>query len=117
MQIGTVHNKYMQGGLGNGADANSTNKAALTAYVAIAMIEAGYRDEEILGAAFSCIAKETFNDSYTTSIVAYAYSLYDPMSNETMEWYETLSNMSITGMQTKISNQILTIMLNVWRKE
>lgn len=32
-----VHNKYMQGGFGSDRD----NKAALTAYVAIAMMEAG----------------------------------------------------------------------------
>ena len=32
-----VHNKYMQGGFGN----NRENRAALTAFVAIAMMEAG----------------------------------------------------------------------------
>jgi len=36
-QIGTTHNKYMQGGFGDDED----NKAALTAYVVIAMLESG----------------------------------------------------------------------------
>lgn len=39
-----VHNKYMQGGLGNGR-----NLGALTAYVMIAMLEAGLDKNVSLG--------------------------------------------------------------------
>lgn len=50
-QIGTVHNKYMQGGNGK----NATNKAGLTAYVAIAIMESGLVDAENVRLIILCI--------------------------------------------------------------
>ena len=65
--VGFVHHQEMMGGLGG--------KKALTAYVAIALLEAGER--EAAGAALRYLAEElpAINDSYTMALVAYALEL------------------------------------------
>jgi len=97
-QIGTVHNKYMQGGFGSNRD----NKAALTAFVTIAMIESGVETTNAaIQNAFRCIDAQTYTDAYTTSIVAYAYSLYNPLDARAATVYSRLMGMAkVNGTQT-----------------
>jgi CD109 antigen len=65
--VGFVHHQEMMGGL--------TGKKALTAYVAIALLEAG--EKEASGAALRYLAEElpTIDDSYTMALMAYALEL------------------------------------------
>jgi len=92
-QIGSTHNKYMQGGFSS--TQNGTNKAAMTAYVAIAMIEAGVeRTNEAVRGAFRCIDSQTYQDGYTASLVSYAYSLYEPQGSKARAAYISLMAMA-----------------------
>ncbi len=65
--VGFVHHQEMMGGL--------TGKNALTAYVAIALLEAG--EKEASGAALRYLAEElsAINDPYTMALVTYALEL------------------------------------------
>jgi CD109 antigen len=65
--VGFVHHQEMMGGL--------AGKNALTAYVAIALLEAG--EKEASGAALRYLAEElpAINDSYTIALAAYALEL------------------------------------------
>lgn len=47
--------------------------------------------------AFECIGNQTYEDAYTTAIVAYAYSLYDGNSTEAQDVYDKLMNMTTQG--------------------
>ena len=83
----------MQGGFGN--TQNGTNKAAMTAFVSIAMIEAGVeKTDKSLVDAFRCIDSQNYQDGYTASLVAYTYSLYTPGSSRARQAYNTLMNMA-----------------------
>ncbi|XP_067934593.1 ovostatin-like [Watersipora subatra] len=96
-QIGTTHNKYMQGGFG--ATSNGTNKAAMTAYVAIAMMEAGVETTSpSLGLAFECIDRQLYEDGYTISLVAYAYSLFNKADDRAFR--KLLSMAKVNGTMT-----------------
>ena len=65
--VGFVHHKEMMGGV--------AGKNAITAYVAIALLEAG--EKETAEAALRYLAEKlpTINDSYTVALVAYALEL------------------------------------------
>ncbi|XP_067934596.1 ovostatin-like isoform X3 [Watersipora subatra] len=96
-QIGTTHNKYMQGGFG--VTNNGTNKAAMTAYVAIAMMEASVElSNPSLGLAFQCIDRQVYEDGYTTSLVAYAYSLFNKADDRAFR--KLLSMAKVNGTMT-----------------
>ncbi|XP_067934592.1 alpha-2-macroglobulin-like protein 1 [Watersipora subatra] len=96
-QIGTTHNKYMQGGFG--ATSNGTNKAAMTAYVAIAMMEAGVElSNPSLRLAFQCIDRQVYEDGYTSSLVAYAYSLFNKADDRAFR--KLLSMAKVNGTMT-----------------
>jgi len=45
----------------------------------------------------SCIDSQTYDDAYTTSIVAYAYTLYAPNDPRTAAVIDKLMDMAITG--------------------
>ncbi|KAF6025639.1 A2ML1 [Bugula neritina] len=83
----------MQGGFGQSR--NNSNKAALTAFVAIAMLESGVeRTEQSLVNAFRCIDQQTYDDAYTLSIVAYAYSIFDDSTVGAVNSYRRLMSMA-----------------------
>jgi len=45
----------------------------------------------------SCIDRQTYDDAYTTSIVAYAYTLYAPEDPRARAVLDKLLEMAITG--------------------
>jgi CD109 antigen len=83
--VGFVHHKEMMGGL--------AGKNALTAYVAIALLEAGEKDAS--GAALRYLADElsAINDPYTMALVAYALELGEHPGRGMA--YEKLMDMAI----------------------
>ena len=83
--VGFVHHQEMMGGL--------AGKNALTAYVAIALLEAG--EKEAAEAALRYLAEElpTINDPYTVALVAYALELGEHPARDTA--YEKLMELAI----------------------
>jgi len=83
--VGFVHHKEMMGGL--------AGKTALTAYVAIALLEAG--EKEASEAALRYLAEElsAIDDPYTMALVAYALELGQHPSRDVA--YEKLMDMAI----------------------
>lgn len=70
--VGHVHHQAMKGGLGSA----SASAVPLSAYVAIALSEAGHFGAGALPAAVSCIASDTAaTDVYSESLKAYALAL------------------------------------------
>ena len=97
----------MQGGFGR--TTNGTNKAALTAFVAIAMIESGVEPSDLsLVSAFQCIDRQRYDDGYTTSIVAYAYSLFDPTDDRV---YRKLRDMAKGKSHSVATNKSKPVLL------
>nr|UCK81476.1 alpha-2-macroglobulin-like protein [Arenicola marina] len=71
-QIGRVIHSDMKGGL----SASGENPAPLTAFVLVALLEAGTPvTDPVVEQAVQCINMQTWNDSYTMALVAYAYSM------------------------------------------
>jgi len=83
--VGFVHHKEMMGGL--------AGKNALTAYVAIALLEAG--EKEAAEAALRYLAEElpTINDPYTIALAAYALELGEHLARDRA--YEKLMGLAI----------------------
>ncbi|XP_047482078.1 alpha-2-macroglobulin-like protein 1 isoform X2 [Penaeus chinensis] len=70
--VGQVHHTAMKGGLGS----TSSSAVPLSAYVVIALSEAGHFGMEALPAAVSCIQSDTAaTDVYSESLKAYALAL------------------------------------------
>nr|KAG5694344.1 hypothetical protein BaRGS_035212 [Batillaria attramentaria] len=77
---GQVFSSYLKGGLGK-----EENEAALSAYVLIALLQAGLETEGMEASiAIECINRELQQkpeiDTYTLALAAYANTLYDPSS-------------------------------------
>ncbi|KAL3865378.1 hypothetical protein ACJMK2_042770, partial [Sinanodonta woodiana] len=72
--VGKVFSSYLKGGLGDGE-----NVGGLTAFTLIALIEAGIdRNDPAVVNGFICLSKQQINaDTYTLTVMAYAYTLYD----------------------------------------
>ncbi|XP_014674820.1 PREDICTED: alpha-2-macroglobulin-like [Priapulus caudatus] len=67
----------------------------LTAYVVTSLIESKVADtERAISDAFSCIEGETFDDAYTTALVAYAYARYGDM-NKAQEYLDRLMKLAV----------------------
>ncbi|XP_061179924.1 alpha-2-macroglobulin-like [Saccostrea echinata] len=81
-KVGYTHSYYLKGGWGKGNDSEGT----LTAFVLIAMLEAGLpkSDPAVLGA-LRCLDLQEVTDTYMLSLMAYAYSLYDVRSSRRLE--------------------------------
>ncbi|XP_062569935.1 pregnancy zone protein-like isoform X2 [Saccostrea cucullata] len=81
-KVGYTHSYYLKGGWGKGNDSEGT----LTAFVLIAMLEAGLpkSDPAVLGA-LRCLDLQDVTDTYMLSLMAYAYSLYDVRSSRRLE--------------------------------
>lgn len=72
-KIGYTHSYYLKGGI-----SKESNEAAMTAFVLIAMLEAGVnKDDNSVVSAVRCLDVQDNNDTYTLSMMAYAYTLYD----------------------------------------
>lgn len=58
-----------------------------------------YFQSASLSEAFSCIDQQSddIDDGYTASIVAYAYSMYQPKSNAAASAFTKLQDMAISG--------------------
>ncbi|XP_052279729.1 ovostatin-like isoform X1 [Dreissena polymorpha] len=87
-QVGTVFSSYLKGGL------EGDNKAGLTAFVLTALIDSGFKDinQTALDAGFSCLDQVMLADvdTYTLSLMAYAYQLYTPDDAQTQVIMEEL---------------------------
>ncbi|XP_076102752.1 alpha-2-macroglobulin-like isoform X5 [Mytilus galloprovincialis] len=72
-KIGYTHSYYLKGGF-----SDRSNEASLTAFVLIAMLEAGIpsSDPSVMKAV-RCLDVQDIPDTYTMAIMAYAYTLYD----------------------------------------
>ena len=72
-KIGYTHSYYLKGGF-----SDRSNEASLTAFVLVAMLEAGIppTDPSIVRAV-RCLDVQDIPDTYTLSLIAYAYTLYD----------------------------------------
>ncbi|KAL3865380.1 hypothetical protein ACJMK2_042772 [Sinanodonta woodiana] len=72
--VGKVFSSYLTGGLADGE-----NVGGLTAFTLIALIEAGIdRNDPAVVNGFICLSKQQINaDTYTLTVMAYAYTLYD----------------------------------------
>ncbi|CAC5364876.1 unnamed protein product [Mytilus coruscus] len=72
-KIGYTHSYYLKGGF-----SDRSNEASLTAFVLIAMLEAGIpsSDPSVIKAV-RCLDVQDIPDTYTMAIMAYAYTLYD----------------------------------------
>jgi len=83
--VGFVHHQEMMGGL--------AGKNALTAYVAIALLEAG--EQEASGAALRYLAEElpTIDDPYTMALAAYALELGEHPARDRA--YEKLMELAV----------------------
>ncbi|XP_021351698.1 alpha-2-macroglobulin-like isoform X2 [Mizuhopecten yessoensis] len=82
-KIGYTHSYYLKGGI-----SKDSNEAAMTAFVIIAMLEAGVsKMDTAVTSAVRCLDVQDNNDTYTLSLMAYAYTLYDvnwPQRSEVM---------------------------------
>nr|XP_034308643.1 pregnancy zone protein isoform X4 [Crassostrea gigas] len=81
-KVGYTHSYYLKGGWGKGNDEEGT----LTAFVLIAMLEAGLpKDDPAILGALRCLDLQDVKDTYMLTLMAYAYSLYDIKSTRRLE--------------------------------
>ena len=85
--VGFLHHKELLGGL--------QGNTALTAYVAIALMEAGEQRAASKAVTFLELALDDIDDPYTTAIVSYALELAD--SNRAGAAYDKLMSMSVNS--------------------
>ncbi|XP_067933198.1 alpha-2-macroglobulin-like protein 1 [Watersipora subatra] len=92
-QVGLVHSKYMQGGMGRRQDST-----ALTAYILISMLEAGMdASNDTVNKAWQCLFIQPLTNNYTLALVTYAMSLVDSDHPDTMTLYDQLLDAAIQG--------------------
>nr|ABJ89824.1 alpha-2-macroglobulin [Sinohyriopsis cumingii] len=72
--VGKVFSSYLKGGLADGE-----NVGGLTAFALIALLEAGIdKNDPAIVNGFTCLSKQQTNaDTYTLTVMAYAYTLYN----------------------------------------
>ncbi|KAK7480021.1 hypothetical protein BaRGS_00028754 [Batillaria attramentaria] len=92
---GQVFSSYLKGGLGK-----EENEAALSAYVLIALLQAGLETEGMEASiAIECINRELQQkpeiDTYTLALAAYANTLYDPSSEQTRDIMDRLNQQAV----------------------
>ena len=85
--VGFLHHKELLGGL--------QGNTALTAYVAIALMEAGEQRAASKAVTFLELGLDDIDDPYTTAIVSYALELAD--SNRAGAAYDKLMSMSVNS--------------------
>ncbi|KAK3584720.1 hypothetical protein CHS0354_036497 [Potamilus streckersoni] len=75
--VGKVFSSHLKGGLADGE-----NVGGLTAFALIALLEAGIdKNDPAVVNGFTCLNKQKTNaDTYTLTVMAYAYTLYDVKS-------------------------------------
>eukprot|EP00105_Crassostrea_gigas_P026706 XP_011447751.1 PREDICTED: pregnancy zone protein [Crassostrea gigas] len=81
-KVGYTHSYYLKGGWGKSNDEEGT----LTAFVLIAMLEAGLPKNDLaVQSAIRCLDRQDVKDTYLLTLMAYAYSLYDINSARRLE--------------------------------
>ena len=88
-RVGFLHHEALLGGL--------QGRTALTAYVAVALLEAGDRDASSSALSFLETRLDDITDAYTMAIAAYALALGD--SHRASEAHERLMDMAVAGDQ------------------
>ncbi|XP_064647482.1 alpha-2-macroglobulin-like [Lineus longissimus] len=117
LSVGRVLHKDMKGGLADG-----DSSAALSAYVLIAMLEAGETQvSESVHLALECLEANPVTDTYSIALIAYAYSLYDPTDPRTSLAMRRLGDAATTDDQGFIhwqkNPQLVTskVIDNLWQ--
>lgn len=102
-ESGQVFSSYMQGGLGQKGE---DNDAALTAYVLIALLQAGLdKQDRVTVNALECINRELQQqpdiDTYTLALAAYANTLFDPLSHQARNVMDRLNQRAVDDGNVK----------------